>query len=194
LAAHLGSSVADLQIQGDRARRHSLQAGEAEVAKQESLIRELRDENVRLKQCHDEPLIASRLKQVQSEIQNLVADRAGDNWLFGTFPDAKTVLPNLLQNAASDNTVNPVGAAPAAETLVSVFEQPDWASVAALVSRLVTSLTSETARQRSEELVREILLQREKLLARNEPREQRVSLPIKILLLCGHKPIANWIR
>jgi hypothetical protein len=172
LSTHFGSSVSELHALSENhdAVREALRVAEAEVGKQESLIRDLRNENLRLRQCRDAPPIAAQLRHVQTEVENLVNDRASDNQLFRTFPEAARVVANLVQVAATDNAVNSAGAAPVARQLLSVLAQPnpDWTSVTTMVKGLTDALTSETVRQRSDNLIREITLQKEQLLAENE--------------------------
>jgi hypothetical protein len=172
LATQFGSSVSELHAlnENHNAVREALEVAEASVGKQEALIQELRDENVRLRQCHDGPRIAAQLRHVQTEVGNMVNDRAADNQLFRTFPEAARVVANLIQAAAADSAVDAAGAGPVVRELLSVLAQPnpDWPSVLTMVDGITQALTSDAVRQRSDDLIREITLQKGQLLAENE--------------------------
>jgi hypothetical protein len=162
LAAHFGMSVAELQSELANATdlRIALDAAQAELAKQAELLRNLQDENIRLRTFADAPRIAAQFKQVQTELQSLIEGHADENRILTDFSDAGKVIRNL-----ANQTTNPT-----AKSLAKAVgqESPDWRSVATMVDDLTSSLSSETARQRSEQLVRELDSKTHQLLDENE--------------------------
>jgi hypothetical protein len=162
LATHFEKSVAELQSELAHTTdlRNALDAAQTELAKQAELVQHLQDENIRLRTFADAPRITTQFKQVQTELQNLIEGHVDGNRILTDFSEASKIIQNLANQTPS----------PTAKTLARAVGQgtPDWRSVATMVDDLTSSLSSETAKRRSEALVRELNSKNQQLLDEND--------------------------
>lgn len=172
IANDFTKSISQMRNDGrnNQAISDALAKAQRELQLHEELIDKLEKENQRLKLGGGDNLVISQLKNVHSDLLNLLSGNTEDNKLFKSTQQAKKLIPQIAQRVKNDNQVKAAGADSIMERVskLAVVDNPNWRDITNQVGDAISLIEENSFKKKAAALIDELNDQIKALQAENQ--------------------------